>query len=359
MHGRLKLRPPDAARRRQREEKLRLYREAMDTLLGEPLPDQVLSLTGSVLAANPDVGTCWNLRRRVLGALGGDWVPSELSFVGQCLGVNPKSYGAWHHRGWVLARAPPAGREDLALCERLLAADPRNFHAWEHRRTLVARQDAEAELAFAGDLLSRDFSNFSAWHHRLRLLAPSRDCGAGGGGALPPQRMKEELELVQNAVFTDPTDQSAWVYLRCILSRAPPPPRVICVHVDREDATVAVVFSRPVKVDPECPELTVRKSVVRFWVNFGWILVFLGSQPELSQVAAEALPRILGEFWESPNPDPKSWFVLEALLEALGEGVQPWLPQVLPRISGALESPRGRELGLSALHALGEPQKIS
>ncbi|XP_016160989.1 PREDICTED: geranylgeranyl transferase type-2 subunit alpha [Ficedula albicollis] len=256
MHGRLKLRPPDAARRRQREEKLRLYREAMDTLLGEPLPDQVLSLTGSVLAANPDVGTCWNLRRRVLGALGGDWVPSELSFVGQCLGVNPKSYGAWHHRGWVLARAPPAGREDLALCERLLAADPRNFHAWEHRRTLVARQDAEAELAFAGDLLSRDFSNFSAWHHRLRLLAPSRDCGAGGGGALPPQRMKEELELVQNAVFTDPTDQSAWVYLRCILSRAPPPPRVICVHVDREDATVAVVFSRPVKVDPECPELT-------------------------------------------------------------------------------------------------------
>ncbi|KAL9820569.1 geranylgeranyl transferase type-2 subunit alpha [Geothlypis trichas] len=130
MHGRLKLRPPDAARRRQREEKLRHYRESMDALLGVlgVPPAQVLSLTGSVLAANPDVGTCWNLRRRALAALGGDWVPSELSFVGQCLGVNPKSYGAWHHRGWVLAqgRAPPAGREDLALCERLLAADPRN-----------------------------------------------------------------------------------------------------------------------------------------------------------------------------------------------------------------------------------------
>lgn len=55
-------------------------------------------------------------------------VPSELSFVAQCLGVNPKSYGAWHHRGWVLGHtpAPPAGREDLALCERLLAADSRN-----------------------------------------------------------------------------------------------------------------------------------------------------------------------------------------------------------------------------------------
>uniref|UniRef100_A0A8C3QM11 Geranylgeranyl transferase type-2 subunit alpha n=1 Tax=Cyanoderma ruficeps TaxID=181631 RepID=A0A8C3QM11_9PASS len=227
---------------------------------------QVLSLTGSVLAANPDVGTCWNLRRRALGELGGDWfvlvytglgwVPSELSFVAQCLGVNPKSYGAWHHRAWVLghAPAPPAGREDLALCERLLAADSRNFHAWEHRRALVAGQDPEAELAFAGALLSRDFSNFSAWHHRLRLLAPARNRGDGEAGALPPEKLKEELELVQNAVFTDPTDQSAWVYLRCILSRAPPPPRVICVHVDREDEMVAVVFSRPVKVSGR-PEL--------------------------------------------------------------------------------------------------------
>ncbi|XP_064557358.1 geranylgeranyl transferase type-2 subunit alpha [Zonotrichia leucophrys gambelii] len=255
MHGRLKLRPPDAARRRQREEKLRHYREAMDALLGGAPPAQVLALTGSVLAANPDVGTCWNRRRRALGELGGDWVPSELALVAQCLAVNPKSYGAWHHRAWLLAQgtaAPPGGQEGLALCERLLAADPRNFHAWEHRRALLAPQDAEAELAFAGALLSRDFSNFSAWHHRLRLLGHGR----GRPGALPASRVKAELELVQNAVFTDPTDQSAWVYLRCILSRAPPPPRVICVHVDREDATLAVIFSRPVKVNPECPELT-------------------------------------------------------------------------------------------------------
>ncbi|XP_027563239.1 LOW QUALITY PROTEIN: geranylgeranyl transferase type-2 subunit alpha-like, partial [Neopelma chrysocephalum] len=61
------------------------------------------------------------------------------------------------------------------------------------------------------------------------------------------------LELVQNAVFTDPTDQSAWVYLRCILSRATPPPRIICVYVNREDAMLAVVFSRPVVVSPDRP----------------------------------------------------------------------------------------------------------
>ncbi|XP_062368340.1 importin-4 [Cinclus cinclus] len=43
------------------------------------------------------------------------------------------------------------------------------------------------------------------------------------------------------------------------------------------------------------------------------------------------------------------------MLGNLGEGVQPWLPQVIPKILGALESPeepRSRELALSALHAL-------
>ncbi|XP_059690590.1 geranylgeranyl transferase type-2 subunit alpha [Gavia stellata] len=260
MHGRLKLRPPDAARRRQREEKLRLYRSAMATLLekrerGE-LDAEALALTGTVLAANPDVGTCWNLRRCALPPDPADWVPGELAFVGGCLGVNPKSYGAWHHRGWVLRRAPvpPPAPAERALCDRLLAADPRNFHAWEHRRALAAEEDPEAELAFAGALLSRDFSNFSAWHHRGRLLAPAPDAGPQkppGSPQTPPSPLSHpptELELVQNAVFTDPNDQSAWVYLRCILSRASPPPRILCLYVNREDATLAVTFSRPVMV---------------------------------------------------------------------------------------------------------------
>eukprot|EP00076_Gallus_gallus_P035950 XP_025001488.1 geranylgeranyl transferase type-2 subunit alpha [Gallus gallus] len=129
MHGRLKVRPPDAARRRQREEKLRLFRANMAALLekaGRCQDDaELLTLTGAVLEANPDVGTAWNVRRAALLRRGGDWVSEELSFVGRCLGVNPKSYGAWHHRGWVL-RAHPDPSAERGLCERLLEADPRN-----------------------------------------------------------------------------------------------------------------------------------------------------------------------------------------------------------------------------------------
>ncbi|XP_042747762.1 geranylgeranyl transferase type-2 subunit alpha-like, partial [Lagopus leucura] len=76
MHGRLKVRPPDAARRRQREEKLRLFRANMAALLekaGRCHDDaELLTLSAAVLEANPDVGTAWNVRRAALLSKGGD-----------------------------------------------------------------------------------------------------------------------------------------------------------------------------------------------------------------------------------------------------------------------------------------------
>ncbi|XP_069735175.1 geranylgeranyl transferase type-2 subunit alpha [Phaenicophaeus curvirostris] len=297
MHGRLKVRSPDAARRRQREEKLRLYRSAMATLLGkEAPPDEVLALTGSVLTANPDVGTCWNLRRKALPAQAEDWVQSELAFAGACLAVNPKSYGAWHHRIWVLARAPPPSPVpgERQLCERLLGADPRNFHAWEHRRALADAEDTEAELAFTAELLARDFSNFSAWHHRGRLL------GKLGTGSL-----RHELELVQNAVFTDPNDQSAWVYLRCILSQASPPPRILCLYVNREDATLAVIFSRPVLVGSERSALSVTLNGSA--VEGTWRSGEGSSRPSLTWLwdfPSDLCPASSLHFWVTWEPGP-------------------------------------------------------
>ncbi|KAM6100819.1 LOW QUALITY PROTEIN: geranylgeranyl transferase type-2 subunit alpha [Pterocles gutturalis] len=251
MHGRLKLRPPDAARLRQREEKLRLYRSAMVALLDKwdwgELDVEALALTSSILAANPDVGTCWNLCRCALPPDRADWVEGELSFVGVCLGVNPKSYRAWHHLGWVLRHTPlpcPSPAQERALCNCLLAADPRNSVGGHWG-------DTDAELAFTGELLSCDFSNFSAWHHRGRLLPTQR------GPLPPPQPADGSLELVQNAVFTHPNNQSTWVYLRCILSRATPLHRVITLYVNREDATLAVTFSCPVMVGVGSPAVTV------------------------------------------------------------------------------------------------------
>ncbi|OPJ90070.1 hypothetical protein AV530_002657 [Patagioenas fasciata monilis] len=275
MHGRLKVRPPDASHLLKRQQKLRLFLDNMAALRDKrsrgELDADLLEVTGSILAANPEMGTAWSLRRRLLGTLGHHWQEEELRFVSACLSRSPKSYGCWQHRGWVQGQTDT---KPLAISTGMLDSDPRNFHAWEHRWALEADPDPEVELGFTGTLLGRDFSNFSAWNHRLRVLRRTPGSpGQGGGGTIPPERLRQELELVQNAVFTDPNDQSAWVYLRCLLSRGPTPPRIIWVHVNLEDATVAVTFSRPL------------------WVEEGLTVTLDGSVQEGAWRSGEGRPR--------------------------------------------------------------------
>lgn len=114
-------------------------------------------------------------------------------------------------------------------------------HCWDYRRIIVARSKTtlENELNFSTSKITRNFSNYSSWHYRSELLPriyPSTD----GPTLLDQQKLAEgillliksvrvfqtqstflgddeECNLVQNAVFTDPNDQSAWFYQRWLL----------------------------------------------------------------------------------------------------------------------------------------------
>ena len=142
--------------------------------------------------------------------------------------------------------------------------DERNFHGWGYRQFVVQREGAPpaAEEAYTAARIGQNFSNYSAWHARTALLrrlhASSRTvtldelvaeelatpsgavfairwhwyssgcagCLAGpslrhaGGSAasmVPTWALREEYALVQQAFFTDPMDQSAWLYHRWLL----------------------------------------------------------------------------------------------------------------------------------------------
>ncbi|XP_007550708.1 geranylgeranyl transferase type-2 subunit alpha isoform X2 [Poecilia latipinna] len=285
MHGRVKVKTTaqqEEEKRKEREKKLKVYVAARDACFSKRkdgvFDDEALQLTQQLLSANPDFATLWNYRREILTHLetvkdedeAQKIYEAELSFLESCLKVNPKSYGSWHHRGWVSARLPrPDWARELRLCDRCLSLDDRNFHCWDYRRMVVKMSSVpvKQELEFTDRLIGSNFSNYSSWHYRSTLLPllhpgspeppPSRCDGDPPHSCSPPspqthfhrvceEQLLKEYELVQNAFFTDPNDQSAWFYYRWLLGRAEREEMISCAYVSREQERVAVAFSRPV-----------------------------------------------------------------------------------------------------------------
>jgi geranylgeranyl transferase type-2 subunit alpha len=229
-----------------------------------------LELAGKLLASTPDVYTLWNYVREIIVGMEGELddgslrslVEAQLALTSAALKRSPKSYPAWHARRWLVERyrcgrpgaAAPAEppyillQSELALCSVLLAEDERNFHCWNYRRWVAAAGGggdggaaSAAELAFTGACISKNFSNYSAWHARSHLLQAG---GVGAGvvaegacaarvatpaappvvsprsPACSPHHAPAELKLVRAAVFTEPDDQSAWIYRRWVVDCA-------------------------------------------------------------------------------------------------------------------------------------------
>ncbi|KAL7728079.1 hypothetical protein ACLKA6_017928 [Drosophila palustris] len=333
MHGRVKVRTTEEERERKKKEqvlRMRAYRVAMTRIqkkrnAGE-LDDELLGLTVQILQRNPDISTLWNIRRECVlhkivqlekaaeipvapaadesaalegeGEAGGDKgdgdkevvvvaeekptaaellqgiYATELGLTEQCLMVNPKSYNSWHHRCWTLEQNPQADwQRELQLCNKYLKYDERNFHTWDYRRYVSAKAavPAEKELDFCTDKIKVNFSNYSSWHHRS-LLLPLLYPNERHDRPMSEHKLKQELEMVLTAAFTDPNDSSAWFYQRWLLGGG--------VHLD-EPATVAAFRCWPHKAQlglkKPCPELAKIKiqliSGEQKWQPESWIPV--------------------------------------------------------------------------------------
>ena len=194
---------------------------------------ETLTLLGKMLKMNPDFYSLWNFRREILLSAYSDLPfaysavkfenPEALSIRDQELTVsadgiirNPKSYGAWYHRVWIMRRFHNDFDKELQLCKSFLSQDQRNFHCWNYRRELLKQMEIEGtcpilslvqnEFQFSEDKIRENFSNYSSFHHRSISLKRLVDEGASTLRVLLPA----ELSIVENAIFTEPDDQSAW-----------------------------------------------------------------------------------------------------------------------------------------------------
>ncbi|KAL9974647.1 hypothetical protein ACROYT_G011708 [Oculina patagonica] len=288
MHGRIKVRTTAEqaeAKRKEREKKLKIYQETTSRIYekrknGE-MDKESLSLTEQVLAANPDFSTLWNFRREIFLFLKNENPPDvlqdlcqkELSFLKNCLQVNPKSYSVWHHRQWIMEYMPqPNWKEELHLCNKFLSYDERNFHCWDYRRISVKKADVspDDEFNFSTDKIKENFSNYSSWHYRSKLLPLIHPDQSGDTERVEEGALMKEFDLAQNAFFTDPYDQSAWFYHRWLLGRARPQMDILCLYArfDEAIATVIVQFTQPIQVSKEDPFVSVGcQEVTGEWNN--------------------------------------------------------------------------------------------
>eukprot|EP00756_Hemistasia_phaeocysticola_P004771 Hpha_TRINITY_DN12998_c0_g2::TRINITY_DN12998_c0_g2_i1::g.164342::m.164342/K14050/RABGGTA; geranylgeranyl transferase type-2 subunit alpha len=165
-------------------------------------------------------------------------------------GRDQKSYCTWEHRRFLIELLPecqrePRLRKEKTLCETLLSVpgQDRNFHCWDHRRWLCKKLDIPTteEWAFARARVDKNFSNYSAWHHRSLLLQKMPE------GEEKEKAYTEELELLQNAFYTEPQDQSAWIYALWLVgatSKGKPRPelqdtlRAACDELLQDDASL-------------------------------------------------------------------------------------------------------------------------
>ena len=114
-----------------------------------------------------------------------------------------------------------------------LEKDDRNFHVWNHRSTVFSlireyfpdnfQEFLNKELEFTIQMIKKNLSNFSAWHYRSRLIPiyfklNKRDWNEEES----LNYFKLDLELITNAVYTDPKDQSPWTYHLWIIQNLTP-----------------------------------------------------------------------------------------------------------------------------------------
>lgn len=223
MHGRPRnpAKPEDEAASAAKASKLRsLQSQFLDNHHNKLYDKEALEISAKLLEANPEFYTAWNYRKlavqHYLSQPSSDpesILSEELRVVESALRQNFKSYGAWHHRKWVLSKGHSSVDHELRLLDKFQKADPRNFHAWNYRRFVAALKNIseEDELKYTTDMIERNFSNYSAWHNRSVLL--SNLLKRNAGGFFPKEKiLNEEYELVHQAIFTDPDDQSGWFY---------------------------------------------------------------------------------------------------------------------------------------------------
>ena len=212
MHGRKKG-PIDEKKkmeiRKKCQEIQKEYELVMEARKDPSKIEEVVKNHARLLEKLDDFATFWNMRKEYFKEHAtNEQLEIELAVSKAVIYSNPKCYWAFHHRRWCYEYMNVQDvSQEIKQCDLLLDADCRNFHAWRHRRWAVLRCGNlyDKELEASQEFINKNPANGSAWHYRSQLPNLTN--------------FKDEVEMTKAAMWTDPKDQSPWIYYRWLLSK--------------------------------------------------------------------------------------------------------------------------------------------
>ncbi|RUS80821.1 hypothetical protein EGW08_011442, partial [Elysia chlorotica] len=171
--------------------------------------ERALNLTKEAAELNPANYSVWNYRRSILSDLNKD-LKGELKYISHVVEDNPKNYQVWHHRRVIVEWLEDAS-DELRFTEKILQDDAKNYHAWQHRQWCIQQFSLwDTELAYVETLLKEDFRNNSAWNQRHFIINNTT--------GFTPEVVSKEMKFTQDYIRKAPNNESAWNYLKGVLS---------------------------------------------------------------------------------------------------------------------------------------------
>jgi geranylgeranyl transferase type-2 subunit alpha len=163
------------------------------------------------------------------------------------------------------------------------------------------------ELDFTYEKICSNFSNYSSWHYRSKLIETLYY-----ENQIDADIFKKELALIENATFTDPNDQSSWIYEKWLLQEHQRS-HIKELSFDIETSRLRFKFAQETNLNTNLVHLKLNDIFISFDeknpdVNFKWVSE-LGEPDGQSLIWQEKLLNIT----DSPTNE-KIKFLMNSLL---------------------------------------------